>query len=265
MTGDVEVGVSLADPAAAPPRPEGGHPHRWAVLWVVLGGLFTTGFTITLLVVSLEGIAEELGTIRDGAHVGHHRADARLRCGRVRRSARPATSGGTSASSSAACSSPSVFAGLSAMAWNAASLDPVPHPVGHGRLGLRPVGDGLHQPHVRTDRAGEAAQLLELRHAPARPVIGVVSGAPLVDTIGWRAIFAIQAPLCLIGFVVALWLLPKTDRMEGVKFDVLGSVTLGIGARVAARCGQPGPVVGLDQRGHHRLRDRCRWWRSTRS
>ena len=39
-----------------------GISHRWAVLWVVLGGLFTTGFTITLLVVSLEGIAEQLAT-----------------------------------------------------------------------------------------------------------------------------------------------------------------------------------------------------------
>jgi MFS family permease len=58
----------------------------------------------------------------------------------------------------------------------------------------------------------------------------VVAGAPLVDLIGWRAIFFIQAPLCLVGFVVALWLLPPTDRLQGVKFDVWGSVTLGLGA-----------------------------------
>ena len=39
-----------------------GVDPSWAVLWIVLGGLFTTGFTITLLVVSLEQVAEEIGT-----------------------------------------------------------------------------------------------------------------------------------------------------------------------------------------------------------
>ena len=37
-----------------------GIDRRWAVLWVVLTGLFTVGFTITVLVVSLERIAGEL-------------------------------------------------------------------------------------------------------------------------------------------------------------------------------------------------------------
>ena len=34
--------------------------RRWAVLWVVLGGLFTVSFTITVLVVSLQHIAGDL-------------------------------------------------------------------------------------------------------------------------------------------------------------------------------------------------------------
>jgi MFS family permease len=62
------------------------------------------------------------------------------------------------------------------------------------------------------------------------PVIGVVIGAPLVDSVGWRAIFVVQALLCLVGFVVAVWLLPNTDRLTGMRFDVWGSVTLGAGA-----------------------------------
>ena len=41
-----------------------GIDHRWAVLWVVLSGLFTTGFTITLLVVSLDRIAGDLVAAR---------------------------------------------------------------------------------------------------------------------------------------------------------------------------------------------------------
>ena len=31
------------------------------------------------------------------------------------------------------------------------------------------------------------------------PVIGVVVGAALVESVGWRAIFVVQAPMCLIG------------------------------------------------------------------
>ena len=39
-----------------------GVDPSWAVLWIVLSGLFTTGFTITLLVVSLESVAREIGS-----------------------------------------------------------------------------------------------------------------------------------------------------------------------------------------------------------
>lgn len=62
------------------------------------------------------------------------------------------------------------------------------------------------------------------------PVIGVVLGAPLVEIFGWRIIFMIQAPLCLIGVLVSWWLLPETDRRKNVRFDVAGSVSLGVGA-----------------------------------
>jgi len=62
------------------------------------------------------------------------------------------------------------------------------------------------------------------------PVLGVVAGGALVEAVGWRVIFVVQAPLCLLGSVVALWLLPDTERREGVRFDVWGSVTLGLGA-----------------------------------
>ena len=43
-----------------------GIDPRWGVLWVVLSGLFTVGFTITLLVVSLDSIAVELDTTTVG-------------------------------------------------------------------------------------------------------------------------------------------------------------------------------------------------------
>lgn len=76
------------------------------------------------------------------------------------------------------------------------------------------------------------------------PVLGVVIGGPLVESVGWRAIFVIQAPLCFCGVVMALWLLPGTDRMPGVRFDVRGSVTLGLGVTLLLAGINQGPSWG---------------------
>jgi MFS family permease len=205
-----------------------GIPRRWAVLWIVLGGLFTTGFTITLLVVSLEGIAEELGTTtsvltwaitgpmlvfgvvgpafgKSGDLWGHKRIFV----------------GGLFFAF--------VFAALSAMSWSAGSL--ILFRTMSATAGSA-CGPSAMAYINRMFEPGERVKPLSYWSfvTAGAPVIGVVIGAPLVETIGWRAIFAIQAPLCLVGFVVALWLLPNTERITGVKFDVWGSVTLGMGS-----------------------------------
>ena len=48
----------------------------------------------------------------------------------------------------------------------------------------------------------------------ASPVVGVVIGGPLVEAVGWRAIFMVQAPLCGVGFLIALWLLPNENMLS---------------------------------------------------
>ena len=48
--------------------------YPWWVLVTVLAGLFASGFTITIMAVSLKDIAPELGTSGDLAHLGGHRA-----------------------------------------------------------------------------------------------------------------------------------------------------------------------------------------------
>lgn len=62
------------------------------------------------------------------------------------------------------------------------------------------------------------------------PVIGVVAGVPLVDLVGWRVIFFVQAPLCLIGALTSWWLLRDTEPQPGARFDAAGALTLGGGA-----------------------------------
>ncbi len=227
MTGEVEVApwpILLRRRLAQ----KVGIPHRWAVLWVVLSGLFTTGFTITLLVVSLEGIAEELGTttqVLTWAITGPMLAfgvvgPAFGKAGDLWGHKRIFTGGLLFAA---------LFALLSALSWNAATLILFRTLSATAGSACGPSAMAyINRMFEPTERVKPLSYWSFV--TAGSPVIGVVIGAPLVDAIGWRAIFFIQAPLCLVGFVVAMWLLPQTERLTGVKFDVMGSVTLGIAA-----------------------------------
>ncbi|MFZ9629152.1 MAG: MFS transporter [Ilumatobacteraceae bacterium] len=205
-----------------------GVDPSWAVLWIVLGGLFTTGFTITLLVVSLEQVAEEIGTttqLLTWAITGPMLAfgvvgPAFGKAGDLWGHKRIFVGGLLFAG---------LFAVATAFAWDAPSLIAF-------RILSATAGSACSPSAMayinRVFEPGERVRPLGYWSfvTAGSPVIGVVVGAPLVDAIGWRAIFAIQGPLCLVGFVVALWLLPRTDRVQGVRFDVRGSLTLGLGA-----------------------------------
>lgn len=199
----------------------------WFVLVIALSGLFTVSFTITLLAVSLKSIATDVGTTettltwvitgpmlafgvvgpalgKAGDLWGHKRLYLFSLLGAA------------------------VFAGLTAVSWNALSL-----------IVFRIVGAGLGS------ATGPASMAMIARvFAPsdrpkalgywsmtgaAAPVLGVVAGGPLVDSVGWRMIFVIQAPLCLVAAVIALLWLPETERATEVHFDVKGAAFLGLG------------------------------------
>jgi MFS family permease len=205
-----------------------GIDHRWAVLWVVLSGLFTVGFTITLLVVSLEKIAVELDSttaVMTWAITGPMLAfgvvgPAFGKAGDLWGHKRVFVFGLFFAG---------VFAIASALAWDAPSL--IAFRTLSATAGSA-CGPSAMAYINRLFAPGERVKPLSYWSfvTAGAPVIGVVLGGPLVEAVGWRAIFAVQAPMCFIGLVVALWLLPGTERMRGVRFDVWGSVTLGIGA-----------------------------------
>lgn len=205
-----------------------GIDHRWAVLWVVLSGLFTVGFTITLLVVSLDRIAGEVHTtttVLTWAITGPMLAfgvvgPAFGKAGDMWGHKRIFVGGLFFAG---------VFAVASALAWSAATLILFRTLSATAGSACSPSAMAYIN---RMFEPGERVKPLSYWSfvTAGAPVIGVVIGGPLVEAVGWRAIFAVQAPMCFIGFVVAMWLLPSTDRLRGVKFDMLGSVTLGVGA-----------------------------------
>lgn len=205
-----------------------GISRRKATMTVLLSGAFTVSFTITLLVVVLDTVAKDLdssvsvvswsitapmlvfavvgpafGTLGD--LIGHKRVFV----------------GGLLGAG--------IFAGLAALAPNAPLL-----------IALRTLSaacgsatgpsamaftNRLFEPHERVRPLGMWSFV-----TAGAPVLGVVAGVPLVATVGWRIIFLVQAPLCVLGAVVAWWLLRDTERKPGAKFDVVGAGTLGLGA-----------------------------------
>lgn len=205
-----------------------GLDQRWAVLWVVLSGLFTTGFTITLLVVSLERIAGEVHTtptVLTWAITGPMLAfgvvgPAFGKAGDLWGHKRIFVGGLLFAS---------LFSLLSALAWNAGFLILFRTLAATAGSACGPSAMAYIN---RMFDAGERVKPLGYWSfvTAGSPVIGVVLCGPLVDHVGWRAIFAVQAPMCFVGFLLAAWLLPQTDRRSDVKFDIWGSLTLGVGA-----------------------------------
>ncbi|MGD9703236.1 MAG: MFS transporter [Acidimicrobiia bacterium] len=205
-----------------------GISHNTAVLVIVLSGLFTVAFTITALSNSLDSIAADIGSTRSTllwtitgpmlafGVVGPAFGKAGDLWGHRRLFVFGLLGAG-------------IFAALTAMAWSAASLIAFRTLSATCGSATGPATmayiNQLFAPEERVRPLG----FWSFANAGA-PVIGVVAGAPLIEAFGWRILFAIQAPLCLIGVVFALWLLPETRKGTKARFDVAGAVTLGLGA-----------------------------------
>ncbi len=66
--------------------------------------------------------------------------------------------------------------------------------------------------------------------AAGSPAIGLVVGGPLIDAIGWRPVFGVQAVLSVVPVLVAFLVLRETAPRTDVGFDVPGAVALATGA-----------------------------------
>lgn len=205
-----------------------GVSRRKATMAVLLSGVFTVSFTITLLVVVLDTVARDLDTTVSvvswsitapmlafavigpafgtlGDLLGHKRVfvGGLLGAGAFAVLAALAPSAPlliAFRTLSAACGSAT---GPSAMAFTNRMFAP------HERV--RPLG------------------MWSFVTAGA-PVLGVVAGVPLVELVGWRVIFFVQAPLCALGALGSWWLLRDTERQPNARFDAAGALTLGSGA-----------------------------------
>lgn len=203
---------------------EDGNPS-W-VLLAALAGMFATTFPITILTVSLGSVAREFGTSETtiawvisapmllsavalpllgklGDLYGHRRIFLLGFAGAT------------------------VTAGLTALAWSPFSL-----------IGLRTLAavlGGATQPASMAlifavyppERRVRAMGWWSMTGAAA-PALGLLAGGPLVDHLGWRIVFVLQAGFSLLAWIVAALVLRETPRQR-VRFDLLGGLALALG------------------------------------
>jgi EmrB/QacA subfamily drug resistance transporter len=250
---DLSIDAPGADEVAVVPWPimlrarvqervMGSPRYPWMVLTVALFGLFSVGFTITILSVSIPRIADELNSDTStvtwvvtgpllafavlgpamgklGDLYGHRRVyGLSMLC-------------------------VTVFAALTAAAWSAGAL------IAFRTLGaatgaaVGPASIAVINRLFPRERRVQAMGYWSMVGAGG-PVIGVVAGGPVVETFGWRWIFVAQAPLTLAGLLLAMLVLPETQRRERVAFDWQGAVVLALGATSLLFAINRGPLWG---------------------
>jgi len=216
--------------------------YPWVVLATVLLGLFSVGFTITILSVSIPRIAADLGSDEStltwlvtgpilafavfgpsagklGDLRGHRRVYAWSMVAVI------------------------VFAGLTAVSWNAPSLLAFRILGAATGAAIGPTSLAVINRLFPAERRAQAMGYWTMVGAGG-PVIGVVAGGPIVEAFGWRWIFAGQVPLTAAALLLALTVLPETERVAATRFDAAGAASLAAAATAFLLAVNRGPVLG---------------------
>ncbi len=250
---DLSIDAPGADEVAVVPWPimlrarlherVGANPsYPWLVLSVALLGLFSVGFTITILSVSIPRIASDLGSDTStvtwvvtgpllafavvgpamgklGDLYGHRRVyGVSMLC-------------------------VSFFAALTAAAWSAGALIAFRVLGAATGAAVGPASIAIINRLFPPERRVQAMGYWSMVGAGG-PVVGVVAGGPIVERFGWRWIFVAQVPLTLVGLLLALLVLPETVRRARASFDYVGAVVLGVGATSLLFAINRGPAWG---------------------
>ena len=222
---------------------DGDRYKRW-VLLTALAGMFATTFPVTLLAVSLSTIAEDFGTsetliawVISAPLLGSAIALPILgKLGDLYGHRRVFLSGFVV---SVIVTATTVFA------WDPYSLIALRSlavMVGAATIpSSMALINSVHAPHERARAMGWWSLV-----AAGSPAIGLVIGGPLIDAVGWRPMFAIQAVLSIVPVVAAFLVLRETTRRTDVGFDVAGAITLAIGTGGLMFALNQVPIRGVD-------------------
>ena len=220
-----------------------GRYQRW-VLLTTLAGMFATTFPVTLLAVSLSTIAEDFGTSETliawvisapllasaialpilgklGDLYGHRRVFL------------------TGFVVSTFVTATTVFAwdpySLIALRGLAVMVGAATIPSSMALI------NSVHAPGERAKAMGWWSLV-----AAGSPAIGLVIGGPLIDAVGWRPMFAIQAALSVVPVVAAFLVLRETAQRLDVGFDLAGALALAVGTGGLMFGLNQAPIRGVD-------------------
>jgi MFS family permease len=139
-----------------------------------------------------------------------------------------------------------LFALATALAWDATSLITLRTIGATVGAATGPAALGLVSTQFEAARRVKAMGWWGLVMAVG-PVIGVSAGGPLADATTWRLLFFGQAGLIVLAMVAAALVLPDSPRLRGVRFDVVGTVLLGVATTSLIVAVNRGPVWGWGQ------------------
>jgi EmrB/QacA subfamily drug resistance transporter len=117
---------------------------------------------------------------------------------------------------------------LCSLAWNPASLITF-------RI-LQGIGGGVMLPLMSTlimQAAGgkNLGRLMSMVSLPAvlGPILGPVLGGVILNYLDWRWLFWVNVPFCILGFVLAVRMLPADEPSDAGRFDIVGLLLISPG------------------------------------
>lgn len=201
--------------------------YRWWALGATLVGLFATGFSITIISVSLSAIAKDLGSTVSGltwAVTGPMLAMAVS----VPLAGKLGDRLGHRRVYLVGFAGFAVFTLLSALSPGPAALTGLRVLAAFGGAATAPTSMAIVMHLFPGDDRVRAMGWWSLVGAGA-PVIGLAVGGPVVDVFGWRWIFAIQGGFAVIALVATAIVLRDTPRRGSGRLDTAGALLLASG------------------------------------
>jgi EmrB/QacA subfamily drug resistance transporter len=217
-------------------------------LWTVLTGLLATGFSITILAVSLGTVARDLDASPSlvtwavtgpflvmalampllgklGDLLGHKRVYVVGLAGFA------------------------IATALTAVAWGGISLVVIRIIAAFFGAAMGPTSMAIIMRSFAVEDRVKALGWWALV-AAGGPVLGLVLGGVIVEAVGWRGIFVVNAPIAAVAAVAGALVLRETPRSAHVDIDWAGVVTLAVAStalllalNLAAGEGWTSPVV----------------------
>ncbi|PSL52698.1 EmrB/QacA subfamily drug resistance transporter [Saccharothrix carnea] len=114
---------------------------------------------------------------------------------------------------------------LCALAWDTTSLVVFRALKGIGGGMVLPLCQAILARAAGPERFGRAMSLVSIPGLAA-PVLGPVVGGFIVDGLGWRWVFLINVPLCLLALVLALRFMPANGPRRATSVDWVGMLLL---------------------------------------